>query len=71
MASNKFKQLNKGKSDISEAHHYDFEVMKPFLKFGAMAMGAIGHTLIAIVKSIPKPHDTAGGKPDKDKIIKL
>lgn len=64
------KKLNKGKSDIAETHHYNFEVMKPFLKFGAMAMGAIGHTLIAIVKNIPKPHhddDKAG----KDKIIKI
>jgi hypothetical protein len=65
------KQLNKGKPELPGIHHYNFDVMKPFLKFGIMAMSAIGHTLIAIVKNIPKPHDDAEGKPDKDKIIKI
>lgn len=64
------KKLNKGKSDITEQHHYNFDVMKPFIRFGAMAMGAIGHTLITIVKNIPKPHHD-DDKPGKDKIIKI
>lgn len=63
------KQLNKRKSDLSGVHQYDFSVMKPFLRFGMKAMGAIGHTLIGIVKSIPKPHDD--DKPGKNKIIKI
>lgn len=69
MAANR-KQLNKGKSELSGTH-YNFDVMKPFLKFGLMAMSAIGHTLIAIVKNIPKPHDANERKPNKDKIIKI
>lgn len=64
------KQLKQEKSGVSETHHYNFDVMKPFLKFGAMAMGAIGHTLIAIVKNIPKLHHD-DDKPGKDRIIKI
>ena len=70
MAS-RIKQLNKRKSDLSASPHYNFDVMKPFLKFGAMAMGAIGHTLIAIVKNIPKPHHDTDKPGSKDKIIRI
>lgn len=70
MASDKPKQLNQRKADVAGNHHYNFDVMKPFIKFGAMAMGAIGHTLIAIVKNIPKPHHDED-KPGKDRIIKI
>ena len=70
MATRDIKKLNKGKADLSQHGQYDFSVMKPFVKFGIGAMGAIAHTLIGIVKAIPKPHDDDknGGK---DKIIKI
>lgn len=69
MATRNIKQLNKGKANLSQPSHYDFSVMKPFVKFGIGAMGVIGHALIGIVKAIPKPHDDdrSGG----DKIIKI
>lgn len=70
MASRDIKQLNKGKSNLAEHHHYDLSVMKPFVKFGIGAMGAITHTLIGIVKSIPKPHDD-DDKRGNNKIIKI
>lgn len=65
--NNQHKQLNTGKGHIEDAHHYNFDVMKPFLKFGVNAMSAIGHTLMGIVRNIPKPQhhqedDHRGGK---------
>lgn len=72
MATRDIKKLNQGKTDISEQHHYDFSVMKPFVKFGIGAMGVIGHALIGIVKAIPKPHHhDDDDKRGKDKIIKI
>jgi hypothetical protein len=69
MATRDIKQLNKGKSNLSEHHHYDLSVMKPFVKFGIGAMSTIAHALIGIVKAIPKPHDD-DRKPG-NKIIKI
>ena len=71
MATRNIKQLNKGKANLAEPNHYDFSVMKPFVKFGIGAMGAIAHTLIGIVKAIPKPHDDDNDKRGNDKIIKI
>jgi len=70
MANRNIKQLNKGKSGLTENQQHNLDVMKPFLKFGINAMSAITHTLIGIVKSIPKPHhdDDRNGN---DKIIKI
>ncbi|PTQ95004.1 hypothetical protein C8P68_106219 [Mucilaginibacter yixingensis] len=64
------KQLNNGKNHSADAHHSNLDVMKPFLKFGVGAMSAIGHTLVSIVKSVPRPH----GHQDEDnqgRVIKL
>ncbi len=69
MAARNIKQLNTGKANLSQPHHYDLSVMKPFIRFGIGAMGVIGHALIGIVKNIPKPHDDDRGK--NDRIIKL
>ena len=71
MASRDIKKLNQGKANLSQHNHYDFSVMKPFVKFGIGAMGAIAHTLVGIVKAIPKPHDDHNEKPGKGKIIKI
>jgi hypothetical protein len=70
MANRDIKQLNKGKANLSEHHHYDLSVMKPFVKFGIGAMSTIAHALIGIVKAIPKPHNDNDRKPG-NKIIKI
>lgn len=69
MATRNIKQLNNGKANLSQPNHYDFSVMKPFVKFGIGAMSVIGHALIGIVKAIPKPHDE--DKRGNNKIIKI
>lgn len=69
MTTRDIKKLNQGKTNLNGTHHYDLSVMKPFVKFGISAMGAIIHTLIGIVKSIPKPHED--DKNEKDKIIRI
>ena len=71
MATSDKKKIGKGQNQPAETHHYDFSVMKPFVKFGIGAMGAIAHTLIGIVKAIPKPHDDGDKKAGRDKIIKI
>lgn len=70
MATRDIKKLNQGKANLSQKSEYDFSVMKPFVKFGIGAMGAIAHTLIGIVKAIPKPHDDERPNPGT-KIIKI
>jgi len=71
MATRDIKKLNQGKANLSQHNHYDFSVMKPFVKFGIGAMGAIAHTLVGIVKAIPKPHDDEHAKSKNNKIIKI
>lgn len=70
MATRDIKKLNQGKANLSQPHHYDLSVMKPFVKFGVGAMSAIAHTLVGIVKAIPKPHHD-DDKHDRNKIIKI
>jgi len=71
MATRDIKKLNQGKANLSQHNHYDLSVMKPFVKFGIGAMGAIAHTLIGIVKAIPKPHEDDHDKRGNNKIIKI
>jgi hypothetical protein len=71
MAQRGVKQLNKGRSSLSQKQHYDLSVMKPFVKFGIGAMGAIAHTLIGIVKAVPKLHHDDEDKRGNNKIIKI
>jgi hypothetical protein len=71
MATRDMKQLNQGKGNLSKPGNYDLSVMKPFVKFGIGAMGAIAHTLIGIVKAIPKPHHDDDDKRKNNKIIKI
>lgn len=70
MATRDIKKLNQGKANLSQPHHYDLSVMKPFVKFGIGAMSAIAHTLVGIVKAIPKPHDDEHGNKNT-KIIRI
>lgn len=71
MASRDTKQLKSSKAGVAQSGRYDFSVMKPFVKFGIGAMSTIAHTLITIVKNIPKPHHHDDDKPGRDKIIKI
>ncbi len=69
MATQDIKKLNSGKNQMEEVRHYDFSVMKPFVKFGIGAMGVLAHALIGIVRNIPKPHQEEPKR--SDKIIKI
>ncbi len=50
--------------------HHTWTVMRPFVHFSVKAMRVISHTLIFIVKSIPKPHDHKERNKD-DRVIKI
>jgi hypothetical protein len=69
MTNRDIKKLNQGKATLAQHGQYNLSVMKPFVKFGIGAMGAIAHTLIGIVKAIPKPHED--DKSGSNKIIKI
>ncbi|GAB3920661.1 hypothetical protein [Mucilaginibacter myungsuensis] len=71
MANQHIKQLNQGRSNLNKKSEIDLSVMKPFVKFGIGAMGAIAHTLIGIVKAIPKPHNDDDHRKPGSKIIKI
>ena len=45
-------------------------VMKPFVHFSVKAMQVIAHSLIFIVKNVPKP-DSDKTKAKNDKVIKI
>lgn len=47
-----------------------WRVMKPFVHFSVKALKVIAHTLVFIVKHIPKPDDYHADK-KKGKIIKI
>jgi|GEM_PF-4923312 len=64
------KQLNSAKGHAADVHNSNLDVMKPFLKFGVGAMSAIGHTLVSIVKSVPRPHSHQD-EDNRGKVIKL
>ena len=54
MAPNKVKLIGKQKAGIQ--HYYNtWNTLKPFVHFALKATGFIAGTLIAIIKSIPKP----------------
>ena len=70
MATNDIKIIGKGRSEGRHQHSNAWEVMKPFVHFSIKAIGAIAHTLIYIVKHIPKP-DSLKSEKKSDKIIKI
>jgi hypothetical protein len=55
---------------LSDTLHDTWRVMKPFVRFSVKSMKVIAHSLIFIVKHIPKPeeHEPAA---KKNKIIKI
>ncbi len=69
MATNNIKRIGKQGSQV---HHSNaWEVMRPFVHFGVKAISAIAHTLIYIVKHIPKPDSLKPHERKSDKIIKI
>ena len=70
MATNNIKKIGKHGSQLHQGTNA-WEVMKPFVHFGIKATGAIAHTLISIIKHIPKPGDDQSAKHKNDRIIKI
>lgn len=58
MATDKIKIIHPKKEEI-HTHHYNWEVMKPFVRFSYKAIKVIAIALISIVKALPalKPHN--------------
>lgn len=61
MASDQFKKIEQRKADTAEIREHNLKVMLPFIKFGVGAIKMLAHTLLYIVKHIPKP---SGEKPE-------
>jgi hypothetical protein len=55
---------------LSESLHETWRVMKPLVYFSYKAMKVLAHTLIFIVKHIPKPEEHKPAT-KRDKIIKI
>lgn len=60
----------KKQSNNMEVLHDAWQIMKPFVHFSIKAMRVMAHTLIFIVKSIPKPEDHKVKSKDK-RVIKI
>jgi len=71
MATNHIKRIGKNGPQVQHQHTNAWQVMKPFVHFGIKATAAIAHTLIAIVKHIPKPDNNQQTKSGNNKIIKI
>ena len=71
MASQNIKRISKPKIKVQDTYKHNWEVMKPFVHFSIKAISVIGHTLVAIVKNIPKPGSHKPAEHKKDKIIKI
>jgi hypothetical protein len=71
MATQNIKRIGKNDRQAQSQHTNAWEVMKPFVHFGIKATAAIAHTLIWIVKHIPKPDKHQQEKSQNNKIIKI
>ncbi|PWK79955.1 hypothetical protein LX99_00416 [Mucilaginibacter oryzae] len=72
MATNNIKQIGKSSPPVQTQSTNAWQVMKPFVHFGIKATAAIAHTLIAIIKHIPKPGDHQKEKTGSNsKIVKI
>jgi len=69
MATNDIKRIGNQGTQIQ--HSNAWEIMRPFVHFGVKAASAIAHTLIYIVKHIPKPDALKPHERKSDKIIKI
>lgn len=71
MATKQTKKIGQQKAEAAEIHQHNLGVIMPFIKFGVGAIKLIAHTLIYIVKHIPKPgHEESKVKPGS-RIIKV
>jgi hypothetical protein len=71
MASNDIKRIGKHRPQVQRQHSNAWEVMKPFVHFGVKATAAIAHTLISIIKHIPKPDSHKPPQQTGGKVIKI
>jgi hypothetical protein len=75
MATQNTKQIGQrpSKKPVSKMDtlHDTWTVMKPFVHFSIKALRVIAHTLIFIVKRIPKPDDHKPARSKNDKVIKI
>ncbi|MBK0378625.1 hypothetical protein [Mucilaginibacter segetis] len=67
------KQIGTGKAETTRQNGESLvQVMKPFVKFGVLAVGVLASALITIVKHIPKPDTGHSAKRGKDnRVIKI
>ncbi|UOE46952.1 hypothetical protein MTO98_21340 [Mucilaginibacter sp. SMC90] len=70
MATNNMKKIGKN-PQVQYQDSNAWEVMRPFVHFGIKAAGAIAHTLIYIVKHIPKPDSFKTPERKNNKVIKI
>jgi hypothetical protein len=69
MATQEVKIIKPNKDKAAEVREHNWSVMRPFAHFGVKALSAIAHTLIAIVRNIPKP-DAHNDKHTDTRILK-
>ncbi|WP_114937155.1 hypothetical protein [Mucilaginibacter endophyticus] len=70
MATNDIKRIGKHGPQAQQRSNA-WEVMRPFVHFGIKAVTAMAHTLIYIVKHIPKPDQLKPPERKSDKVIKI
>ncbi|WP_121809761.1 hypothetical protein [Mucilaginibacter kameinonensis] len=70
MAANDMKRIGKRGPEVQQRSNA-WEVMRPFVHFGIKAVTAMAHTLIYIVKHIPKPDQLKPPERKSDKVIKI
>lgn len=65
------KYIGKRQKSRAETMRDNWEVMKPFVRFGFKAMTIIGGALIAIVKLVPELLEHKDQPKKNEKIIKI
>jgi hypothetical protein len=72
MANTTLKKYEPPKDSRTDTLRYNWEVMKPFVKFGFKAMTLIGGALIGIIKLLPMLAPNKDEPPKKNtRIIKI
>lgn len=71
MAINNIKRIGKHGPQVQHQRSNAWHVMKPFVHFGVKAISTIVHTLIYIIKHIPKPDSPKPSGQKGGKIIKI
>jgi hypothetical protein len=69
MANQKY--IKGTKNEVQSVHRDNWEVMKPFVKFGVAALSVVGHTMFHIAKGAISLLHEHHEKEKNDKIIKL